>query len=469
MKLSKYLLIIVLTAFISCDDLLELEPKGEIIASEALKTPQDMQDLLNSAYDALRGTGGDFLGGRVQSIAEVMGDNIDGSQTNLNNADFRAYYNKTSTFFTGYTQAMFKEPHFVIYRANVLLQNLDILEGSADASRIEGEAKFLRALCYFELVRLFAQPYGYTPDNTHLGVVLRTDPNAEATDRHNVGQVYEQIAQDLNDASTLLPTTNDVYADSWAAKAYLAKVNFHMHDFQAAFDLATDVIENGPYAFNTSTDEYNDRYSTTRSQEAIFYMISNVNDNRGPQFLTHFRSDAADPPTLKINRELYDIATADAADIRVNWYSLINEGAENEAVFVTKFDGDNYLNVPLMHTTEMKLIRAEAGAEINQAETLTTAIADINDIRARAGLNALSTSIGQSTLLNTIQLEKRLELVGEGHRFHDLRRRGANGETSLQIRNSDWDCPGMSIQFPDTEIAGAGGTDTFTPNQEGGC
>lgn len=469
MKLYKYIFLIALATATACDDLLELEPEGEIIADEALQTPQDMQDLLNSAYDALRGEGGDFLGGRVQSIAEVMADNIDGSLNNLNNADFRAYYDKSSSFFTGYTQAMFDEPHFVIYRANVLLQNLDILEGSTDANRIEGEAKFLRAICYFELIRLFAQPYGYTSDNAHLGVVLRTTPSAESRDRNTVAEVYAQIVTDLEEAATLLPESNGVYANSWAARAYLAKVHFHRHDFQQAFDLAVDVLNNGPYAFNTSTEEYTDRFSEAGSQEAIFFMISNPNDHRGTQFTTHFRSDGDNPPTLRISQEMFDQATSNPNDLRSEWYVVENEGLENQAISVTKFDGINYFNVPLMHVTELKFIRAEAGAELNQPATLSVAINDINDIRGRAGLSDLPANTDAQVLLTSIRNEKRLDLVAEGHRFHDLRRRGANGESSLRIRGSDWDCPGMAIQFPDTEIAGAGGTDAFTPNPEGGC
>lgn len=471
MKIFKYIFLAAIIT-VSCDDLLEIEPKGEIIADDALQTPQDMQELLNSAYDALRGDGGDFFGGRVQSISEVMSDNIDGSQTNLNNADFRAYYNKTSTFFTGYTQNMFDEPHYVIYRANVLLKNLDLIEGLSEAeqARIGGEAKFLRAICYFELVRLFAQPYGFTPENTHLGVVLRTEPSAEAKNRNTVAEVYEQIVSDLSDAANSLPTSNGVYADSWAAKAYLAKVHFFMHDYETAFNMASDVLNNGPHAFNPDAEEFQARYSPESTNEAIFKMVSNPNDHRGTQLSTHFRSDGDNPPTLRISRDMYEMATADANDLRgQGWYRIENEGAENEAIFITKYDSANYFDVPLMHVTELKLIRAEAGLELNTSASISTAVNDINDIRTRAGLTPVSSGVGQTSLLNTVREEKRKELVTEGQRFHDLRRRGAAGESDLRIRNSAWDCPGMAIQFPDTEIAGAGGTDVFTPNIEGGC
>lgn len=470
MKNFKYLIAITLSVSISaCTDFIEIEPQGEIIADQALQDAEDMQELLNSAYDALRGTGGDWLGGRAQAISEIMGENIDGSPGNLNNADFLAYYNKTSSIFTGYTQNMFDEPYYVIYRANVLLENLDRINlTEAERDRIEGEAKFLRALNYFELVKLFGQPYGFTPDNSHLGVVLRTVPNASAQDRNTVNEIYAQIGFDLADAVQLLPNENGNYATSWSAKAYLSKVYFHMHMYQEAFDLATDVIENGPAIFNPSSEEYSNRFSPDGTEEALFEMISFDNDHRGPQFNTHFRSDTETRPTLAISRDLYNLATQSSADIRgQEWYTVTNEGAGNERIELNKFNA-NYFNVPLMHITELKLIRAEAAAELGTAAALSVGIEDVNDIRARAGLPAIANTTIASSLLNIVREEKRKELVGEGQYFHDLRRIGASGE-NLLIRGSAWDCPGMAIQFPDGEVAGAGGADSFTLNPEGGC
>jgi starch-binding outer membrane protein, SusD/RagB family len=453
----------------ACDDLLDLEPKGEIIADQALKTPADVQALLNSAYDVLRGTGGDFLGGRFQAIAEVMSENIDGKSGSLDNADFLAYYNKTTSFFTGYTQAMFDEPYIVIYRANVLLQSVNVVPGITDAEkeRIGGEAKFLRALCYFELVRLFAQPYGYTADNSHLGVVVRSEPSAAPQNRNTVAEVYSRIVTDLTDAIEVLPGDNDVYANIWAAKAYLAKVYFHMHQFQNAFDLANDVIENGPNAFNPDNSELMNRYSPGGTDEAIFKQVSTQNDHRGPQLTTHFRSDQATPPTLRISRSMYNLATNDAADIRgQEWYTIINNGEEDERISIQKFNEKNYFDVPMITVTEMKFIRAESSAEIHTNHTV--ALDDLNDVRNRAGLASINTVADKQTLLNLIRVEKRKEFVAEGIHFHDLRRIGAKGE-NVMIRGSQWNCPGMAIQFPDGEIAGAGGTAFFTPNEEGGC
>jgi starch-binding outer membrane protein, SusD/RagB family len=120
----------------------------------------------------------------------------------------------------------------------------------------------------------------------------------------------------------------------------------------------------------------------------------------------------------------------------------------------------------MITVTEMKFIRAESSAEIHTDHTI--ALADLNDVRNRAGLASVNTVSDKQTLLNLIRVEKRKEFVAEGIHFHDLRRIGAKGE-NVMIRDAQWNCPGMAIQFPDGEIAGAGGTEFFTPNEEGGC
>ncbi len=470
MKFNRVIIYVIAFTFLSsCDDLIELRPEGRIVTEGALSTTQDLQELLNSTYDVLRGESGNWLGGRVQSIAEVMGDNIDGKPGSLDNADLLAYYNKTSSFFTGYTQAMFGEPYIVVYRANTLLQQIDIVPGvtEQDKLRISGEAKFLRAICNFEMVRLFAQPYGYTVDNSHLGIVIRYRPESDAVNRNTVAETYEAIVSDLTDAAEQLPEENGIYATSWAAKAYLSKVYFHMHNFSQSFSLANDVLENGTNTFNPNAAELLNRFSPGGTNELIFKQISTQNDHRGPEFSTRFRSDVG-TPTLRISRSMYNAALADPNDLRgQQWYKIENEGETNERISIKKFDGKNYFDVPMITVTELKFIRAESAAE-NDATQL--ALDDVNDIRARAGLSGINANdiADKAELLAIIRDEKRKEHVAEGIRFHDLRRIGAKGE-SITIRGSDWDCPGMAIQFPAGEIAGAGGTENFTPNEEGGC
>jgi len=108
----------------------------------------------------------------------------------------------------------------------------------------------------------------------------------------------------------------------------------------------------------------------------------------------------------------------------------------------------------------MKLIRAEAYASLGT--NVATAQEDINEIRTRAGLSAL-TSTG-SQLLQDIRLERRKELCFEGDRTTQIKRMGVLGNESLS-RNAPWNCPGMVLQFPGSENTVIG----FTLNPTGGC
>jgi hypothetical protein len=75
----------------------------------------------------------------------------------------------------------------------------------------------------------------------------------------------------------------------------------------------------------------------------------------------------------------------------------------------------------------------------------------------------MSSDISLSDLKDSIYLQRRLEMAFEGDWTLQLRRRGTRGE-DIQIRQAPWDCPGMLIQFPQTE-----NTAGFIFNEEGGC
>ena len=112
----------------------------------------------------------------------------------------------------------------------------------------------------------------------------------------------------------------------------------------------------------------------------------------------------------------------------------------------------------------MKLIRAEAAAELGNT---TTAFQDINDIRTRAGLGEVPAGTTTSDLITIIRNERRLELVGEGNRLHELKRQAVRNRPDLKIRGiAPWDCNGMVCQIPDNELRG---NPDMEPNPTGGC
>ncbi len=443
----------------SCEKFLEIPPEGEIPADEALQTAGDVQLLLNSCYDVLRS--GKFLGGKIRNLSDLMGDDRNGANLSGN---WLSYYAHNTGIFNQETRDLWSEPYIMIYRCNVLLENMDLVADlSADQkARTVAEAKFLRAIGHFELVRMFGQPYGFTPDNSHLGIPLRIEASQVPLPRATVGEVYAQVLADLNDAAPVLPASNNGYATSWAVKAYLARVHFQMNDFQTAYDFADEVITMGGFSLESDVMA---RFAPTANSENIFDLVSTGTlNNSGGELANIYRStNLTNPPSGRINSALYALATADTNDLRgQNYYVLANAGQANELVLLTRFN-ESYFSVPVLHLAEMLLIRGEAAAEIGN---LGQAEADVNAIRNRAGLADVTPGLDAASLKLLIRLERRLEMVGEGYRFHDLRRQGVHDSPSLLINGSPWDCNGMTVQLPDEERSG---NPTITLNPEGGC
>jgi hypothetical protein len=140
-------------AFVSCEKFLEYPPTGAILAEDALKTPADAQKLLVSCYDVMA----NLYDGKVQNINELMGENL----AEPNGLDFNAIYNRETNFFTPTTNGVYGDFYYAIYRCNSLLKNFDLIEGltAEERTRMEAEAKFIRAFCHWGVVKMYAQPY----------------------------------------------------------------------------------------------------------------------------------------------------------------------------------------------------------------------------------------------------------------------------------------------------------------------
>ena len=436
----------------SCDRLLEFEPGDVILAEDAIQSPEDLQRLLVSNYDILA----NLYGGRVQIVNELRGPNFG---TPDNSLDFTAVYNRETTFFTGINGGIYTDFYYAIYRSNVVIENFELVSELTenDRTRLEAEARFIRAICHWGAVKMYAKPYGYSSNNDHPGVPLRTAPSQDPLPRASVGEVYAQVLLDLEYAATNLPETNGPYATRHAALAYLAQVHFIMGDFQDAADYAAEVINSGTFTL----DEDLDRFETDIiNPETIFGIISQPNDFRSSWFRDNLRSDNTSNPQLAFSEDFaFFMSLSGAADGRSAWYT------DGSRALINRFNEKEYFNIPLTHLTLMHLIRAESLGELNQ--NLNVALADINSIRARAygaGNNELSAEATSDEIIEAARDEYRKETACEGMWVDQLLRRGASGE-AIVIRGAPWDCPGMFLQFSNSETNVQG----FELNEEGGC
>ncbi|PTB97679.1 hypothetical protein C9994_01880 [Marivirga lumbricoides] len=464
-RILLYTLIITSFSLTACNEWLEIEEEDVLLPEEALNTAEDYEKLINSAYDVLRGSNGRFLGGRSQLFSDLLAHEVSDKGLAGNKLEI---YRRNPGFFNGEIAEYYQEPYIAIFRANVLLEEIESVEGleQNDIDRLKGEAYFLRALCHFDVLNLFAQPFGYTEDNLHPGISLRTDASQETKLRATFLDSYNQIESDFLEATTLLADGNDRgfgFATENAAKAYLARLYFLSNQYEKAFTFSNEVIASGQYELDA---DLTSRFSQGLSHEGIFVMPSlNVADHRGAAFTNNYRSDAVEP-NIKISQEIYDLVNQREDDLRLNWFIVANEDTSDEEIYITKYNDVNFFDVPLIHLTELKLIRAESAALTDQA--LGTAIQDINDIRERAFGSTdrnLSESANATAIINAARLERRIELVTEGNYLHDVKRIGIlENSSNLRLDGAIWSCPGLLLEFPTLETV-----EGFVGNNPNGC
>jgi hypothetical protein len=392
----------------ACDSRLDVKPTQSIEESTALATSQAVEVTLIGAYDGLASN--NLFGGAVQYSGELLGDDAEvrfaGTFSTLDEL-----WRKTMTTTNGQTQLTWLQAYNTINRANNVLASLDKVETDKKA-KVEGEARFIRGLVYFDLVRLWAKAWGDGDNATNLGVPLvitptRTVSESDSRPRATVAAVYTQVLEDLTKAETLLGNiTNAGFASKSSAQAILARVYLQQGNYAAARDAANKVIASNQFALSpTYAEAFED---ASNGSEMIFKII--VTDQDGSNDLNTFYAPSTYQGRGDIRVQAKHLALYAAGDSRGTFF--VRASNNN---FSAKFL-DQYGDVPVARLAEMHLIRAEANQRLNTVIGATP-LADINRIRARAGAKALTT-----VDLNAILVERKLELAFEGHQVHDAKR-----------------------------------------------
>ncbi len=451
---------IVLLTLGSCRKWLEIKPEGTQLESEAVKSQEDLAKILNACYDA----SANHFNGRTQFFNELLGDNLEKPQSGFTTS----IWFRTTNFFNSDVSGLYGDLYNVVFRLNFILLKLE--DGTIEVNpefktRVTGEVKFLRAMIHFEIVKLWAQPYGFKSDNSHLGIVIRdkvsTSPKARAT----VGEVYSFIIGDLTEAIDKMKTTNNNYATKDAGKALLAKVYFQMNDYEKVKTICNELIPN--YTMDSTLNRFSN--ALTSSEKIFSFVSTGVGDNRAATYINNYRIvNPSNPSPIRLSKSLYTEGVSDTSDKRSKYYVIFNPGDASETYGTNKFNADFFSN-PISYLTQLKLMRAEALGILNS--DLATGIDDVNDVLERAygsNIKNLPTNTAASDLVFMARKQSRLEFPCEGNRVQDLKRIGVkddpNGTGSVLIRGSKWNCAGLALQFPVSE-----NTDLFIFNTEGGC
>ena len=354
-----------------------------------------------------------------------------------------------------------------VTRANVLIEELPGVE-MADAGRaqIMGEAKFLRALAYFYLVRLYGDVPLVTTTKEQLGQPARTPKE----------RVFEQILLDAREAAGLLPlrwnASNRGRASRGAAQVLLADVHLWRssaegrNEWQLAADQAKQVIDSNVFALEPV---YIDAFlpGSQRRREEIFAAQAS-GQTGAPQILS---AEIFYPRELGVNQ-----LGGNAAAMPLPWHyasypsgdqrfaqSFFTSAVRADGRTITfaphiyKFrpttrPGPQDTNWPIYRHAEALLFYAEA---VNELGRPGEAVQYLNMIRARAKIPPYAGALTQSAVREALFTERRLELAFEGDRWFDLVRRGPdffvtqlkNDSTATDVQPTD-----MLWPIPQTEL-----------------
>lgn len=452
-------LIVALAAFgllglTACDQTIDKTPEQSIPPDQVFQDVAGAEAALNAAYSGLQGDATCGTPGCIHTVAADIGANtavFSGSFTT-----FQAIQDFALTPSTGPPQDIWSDHYDIINRANLVIQNTPEVQNidPAVTDNLVGQAKFIRALAYFDLVRWFASPFDPDGENNQPGVPLRTQavestsPNFDIP-RSPVDSVYLQIRNDLTDAvSRLSVKTNAKRAGAAAANALLARVSLYQGRYQEASQRAQSVLDEGfTLASNPITPFLNEQ-----SSELIFSVSFSATDNPGVNdFITSFYLSSPRGGRGDINPTPELLATVDTAasdtvfatnDIRYQIGDYEGETGLYQSAgrrWTNKWT-DNTLgdDVPILRAAEMHLIRAEAQARSAMTGgpgSFSEARGHVNAIRNRAGLSDVSSSLSGQALIDEILRQRRLEFAFEGKWRHTLQRLGlpiTNGDQTIQ-------------------------------------
>lgn len=430
------------------DDFVEVDPINEN-SEDFFNTEEDYQEALVGAYDLLQATYLNVM------VGEIASDNtLAGGESATDTPGIQEIDNMTHTPVNQQLRDIWGWMFAGVNRANYILEFQDKIEFSGK-DQIIAQARFLRAYYYFELVKWF----GDVPQAVDQRLLFGDQFNVDRTPK---AEVYAQIEQDLIFAAETLPATQaeEGRITSGAARALLGKAYLYQDKFTEAASALDQVIA-GPYDL---VDDYSTIFELEGENniESVFEVqytdkegagfgclqcsegnvavgFNGIRNYSGPLFDSGFSFnvpvqeayDAFEPGDMR-----RDIAILNIEEFAAANGATYNEGYEHTGFYNRKYiarKGDANLgdanltnpnNYRSIRFADVLLMAAEAH---NRKANANDALAReyLNRVRRRAfGDTDHDIAASGATLTDFILEERRLELVGEGHRFFDLVRTG---------------------------------------------
>ncbi len=442
MKNMKYLhktSLVILTAlimslgFTSCEeDFLDVPPTNQGESSTAIETVADAKVMLTGIMRRM--TDLSYYGRNFMIYAEARGGEVTTRTLGRGLSDMYTYQNTPTS---GNFEAFWNDMYNRILQTNYLIESIDNVQGQGNFDDVKGQALTLRAILYFDLVRIYGKPYTYDKASYGVPSILTPIDALDQPLRASVEDNYKQIVIDLMAAESLLSKSkNDGYLNYYGNKAMQARVHLSMANYPEALAAAQEVITSGPYQLY-SNSEWVESWTKQFGSESIFElgMVPNENDGGNGSLSIYLRKQlygsssangqffGSDYFINRLNQDADDVRWGVMGDDREFASEAIHMGASYKYSGNTLLAGDGKstataVNIKVIRLSEMYLIAAEAAFYSDKDLAATY----LNAIRKRAPNLAPATA---STIsIDMILDEKSKELFTEGQRYFDMLRTG---------------------------------------------
>ena len=449
MKKITFTALFVFLGLLSCNkDFLTVVPETNLSTAIFFNKEADFQQAVNATYVPLRA----IINDRAWLLGEMHSDNayyyrnilFGATEQQEDIADFAIPMANGVTSNT-HVLNQYRLDYQIIARANQVLSAIDAVEfPAASKNNLKGQAQFLRAYAYFELVQYF----GKVP--MHLTPV--TNRQEAALPLATVDEVYAQIIKDASAAITGLlpkPTQEAGRVTSGTAKMLLANVYVVRKNWAEAEKLLKEIVASNEYKL---MPDFNDAFSTTtgnkNNAESIFEVqfqegasgyngtlmynylprpmspdeLRPISGTSNPQPLTG-EGNGAPTPDLIASYAIGD----KRKDATIGTVTISGSLRANKTFpYNKKFAKSHSLhtntgnNIPIYRYAETLLYLAEA---LTEQGKMGEALPFLNQVRLRAGLPA-ATATAQAALRTQIYQDRRSELAFENKRWFDLVRTG---------------------------------------------
>lgn len=419
----------------ACNKVLDLKPESDLDANTRFQELEDYNLSLLGTYSLFRNDNyyGSFDGAANAFVAlpDMMAEDLlSNPAEDLGNAAVMSYWEYVSS--EAQVENTWVAAYRIISQANITMNGIDRFadEDQGRVNRIKAQALAIRGLVHFDVLRYWVNDY--TNFNAPgIPYVDKFDYEAKPA-RGTVAETYNKIEKDLLDAKELMQDMDDdinfegspAYIDENAVNAILARMYLYKGDMDNAIKYSTYVIDEVGL---TDRARFNLIWQDADFTEVLWSLTFSVGQGSpgGNAYAPDINRSQYMP-----NPELVSLYSPD--DIRLTSYFAIrprNNGVNRRVLskYLAKSGSlakpDGNVNFKALRVGEMYLIRAEAYAKATTPDEVA-AMADLNTLRAARISGYTPESLSGQALTDAIELERRKELIAEGHRFFDLKRKG---------------------------------------------